>query len=440
MDLDRHPLTYLRRQRGWSLADLARKLRAQARAAGLRSGIDRNRVWRWEQGIAVPNDDSQRLLADLLNVPASAVEQSKWPGRLPAFEHPAPFSPAGSRVALREVQVTRMERRSFLIFSSGALVQAAADWARLEPRHLDQALAGQPVDTELVEWLEQRAAELRRLPPGPQVNSLVDAHLHTVIDLLDGGRYPEATGRRLHAVTADLSHCAAWIRFDADRHAAAQRHWQASVHAAHQAGNRDLAAVALADLAYQATWLGHPEEATAILGHARSRTSTPAVRSLIHIRTARARAVLQDGPGVETALGTAENELERIRPDTTPPVVSWIGPADLNADAGRCRLDLGQPHRAETAIGAGLEDLDPRRTRTQALFLAYRAESAARRRDAATAAQDARAALDMALESQAQRCIQLVTGLINQLSNRPEQPLEELREYAHDRLKTTRLV
>ncbi|KOG85725.1 hypothetical protein [Streptomyces varsoviensis] len=31
--------------------------------------------------------------------------------------------------------------------------------------------------------------------------------------------------------------------------------------------------------------------------------------------------------------------------------------ADLNADAGRCWLDLGDPHRATTAIDSGLTAL-----------------------------------------------------------------------------------
>lgn len=78
--------------------------------------------------------------------------------------------------------------------------------------------------------------------------------------------------------------------------------------------------------------------------------------------------------------------------------------------------------------------MDPRRTRTQAVFLAYRAESAVRRRDAATAAADARAALDVAMESGAQRCVQLVTALVDRLGERGEQPLVELRDYARDRL------
>ncbi|MDQ0776998.1 transcriptional regulator with XRE-family HTH domain [Streptomyces aurantiacus] len=436
MDLDRHPLAHLRRQHHWSMNDLARLLRDQARRRGLRSGIDRNRIWLWETGGTTPSAESQSLLADVFDVPAAAIEHLRWPDWLPAFEQPVPFSPLGSRAALREVQIIRMDRRSFLVLSSSTLIEVAAQWARIEPRHLSQALGGQNVDEELLSWLEQRSGELRTLAAGPhpQVSGLIDAHLHTAIDLITQDRYTAAAGRRLHGVAADLAHCAAWLRFDADRHADAQRHWQAAVHAAHQAGERDLAAVALSDLAYQATWLSRPADALRVLEHARSRTRTAAARSLLDVRSARACAVLQDRHGTQRALASAETELDRMQPHDTPPVVSWMSMADVNADAGRCWLDLGDPGRAGTAIDSGLGELHPRRSRTKAVFLTYRAEGSLQDRDASAAAADARAALDTAIDSGATRCIDLASALIRRLGDRIERPMIELREYARERL------
>jgi transcriptional regulator with XRE-family HTH domain len=436
MDLDRHPLAHLRRQHHWSMNDLACLIRTEARRRGLRSGVDRNRIWLWETGRTAPSEESQSLLAAVLGVPGADLERLAWPGWLPAFEKPAPFSPSGSRAALREVQDTRMDRRSFLVLSSGALVDMAADWARIEPRHLDQALGGQSVDEELLRWLERRSGELRALATGPhrQVSGLIDAHLGTTVGLISEGRYTAAAGRRLHAVAADLAHCAAWQRFDAGRHADAQRHWQAAAHAAHQAGDRDLAAVALSDLAYQATWLSRPADAVRVLEHARSRTRTPAARSLLDVRLARACAVLQDRQGTRCALASAENELERARPQETHPVVSWMSMADVNADAGRCWLDLGEPGRAAAAIDAGLAELQPRRSRTKAVFLTYRAEGSLHGRDASAAAADARAALDTALDTGAARCVDLVSSLLHRLDGRTERPLAELRAYARERL------
>ncbi|RII07986.1 Protein involved in sporulation [Streptomyces sp. YIM 130001] len=434
MELDRHPLTYTRRSHHWSMADLARLLRARARQLGLRSGTDRNRIWRWESGTSVPSLESQELLADVLDVPRAAVGELGWPYWLPAFEQPAPFTPSGSRAALEEVQRHRMDRRSFLIISSTALVDMAADWARIEPAHLDRALDTHTIDPELLTWLEDRASELRAHATGPhhpQVSRLIDAHLATTIDFLSGAHSP-ATERRLYTVAAELALAAAWLRFDADRHADAQRHWQAAAHAAHQAGDRDLAAVAFADLGYQGLWLHRPTDAIHVLQHARTRTHSAAVRSLLDVRRARASAVLQDHRGTTTALASAETELDRICPDTTPAAVAWMSPADLTADAGRCWLDLGDPTRAETVISTGLAELDPRRTRTKAVFLTYRAEGALRTHDAPAAAAAARAALDAARATGASRCIDLVSTLMHRLHNHPEAPLAPVASYAHD--------
>ncbi|GGU43077.1 hypothetical protein GCM10010289_74900 [Streptomyces violascens] len=68
------------------------------------------------------------------------------------------------------------------------------------------------------------------------------------------------------------------------------------------------------------------------------------------------------------------------------------------------------------------------------MFLTYRAESALRRHDAATAADNARAALDTALDTGAPRCVDLVATFIGRLDKRPEQPIVDLRDYARHRL------
>jgi hypothetical protein len=109
--------------------------------------------------------------------------------------------------------------------------------------------------------------------------------------------------------------------------------------------------------------------------------------------------------------------------------------ADLNADAGRCWLDLGDPHRASSAITSGLDGLDPQRLRTRSIFLTYWAENSLHHRDAAAAAADARAALDAAAQSGAARCLDLAYALINRLDGRPEQPMKELRAYAREHLQ-----
>ncbi|GIG62021.1 hypothetical protein Lfu02_63930 [Longispora fulva] len=420
MDLATHPLTHVRQENGWSMADLARLVRHAARREQQRSGVDRNRIWRWETGRTHPSPGSQRLLATILDVPPGQVEALGWPHWLPAHVEPHPFTVPGSRAAVQEVVVARMDRRAFLVLGGGALAGMARDWALSEPGRLAGALDGRAVDPELVAWLEARTSELRALSATsePLVAELVDAHLSTTIRLLDQARFSEEVGRRLCSTVATLAQCAGWGRFDQSRHGGAQRLWQAALHASHLAGNRDLGAGVLADLAYQATWLDQPKHAVEILGWARSRTRSPAARALLDVRRARALAVLRDSVGCGLALSSAERELERVHPETTPGWVTWMSPADLAADAGRCWLDLGRPARAVAEIEVGLRLLDPGRARTRAVFLTYQAESAYAAGEVEAAVSFARTASSVALATGSARCVLLADGVANRVGVR----------------------
>ncbi|MGY0230704.1 helix-turn-helix transcriptional regulator [Longispora urticae] len=417
MELAKHPLTHVRLENGWSMADLARLLRRAAGREQSRSGLDRNRIWRWEAGRTTPGAESQRLLASILDVPPGQVEALGWPDWLPAHVEPHPFTPQGSRVAVQEVVVARMDRRAFLVLGGGALTGMAEDWARTEPGRLTGALDGRTVDLSLVTWLETRTSELRALTTTsePLVSDLVDAHLTTTIRLLDQASYSEAVGRRLCATAATLAQCAGWQRFDQARHGGAQRHWQAALHASHLAGDRDLGAGVLADLAYQATWLGQPRHAVDILDWARTRTSSPAARSLLDVRSARALAQLRDSSGCIRALSSADRELDRARPESTPGWVAWMSPADLATDAGRCWLDLDQPRRASSSIESGLRLLDPGRARTRAVFLSYRAESAFAAGDREAGQSFARVAVGAASATGSARCVQQAAMVADRL-------------------------
>ena len=65
-------------------------------------------------------------------------------------------------------------------------------------------------------------------------------------------------------------------------------------------------------------------------------------------------------------------------------MVSWIH-SGSERRRRRCWLDLGDPHRASSAITSGLDGLDPQRLRTRSIFLTYRAENSLHHRDAAAA-------------------------------------------------------
>ena len=418
-DVERHPLTYVRRQHGWSMEQLAHRLTLAARSRGMICRPGRDRIYKWETRRASPGDDYQMLLADVLGIDQNQVQHLGWPWWLPAFDTPHPFTPRGSRAALTEVltALAHPDRRAFLALTTGALIGVGRDWATIEPGRLTSALDGRRVDATLVTWLEARTSELRALTntSAPECTDLVHALLTTTIKLIDTAVYDEPTGRRLHQVTASAAQCAGWLHFDQRQHAAAQHHWTVALHAAHTATDHDLGAGILSDLAYSATWLNQAGTALTLLDHARTRTHAPAARSLLDLRSARAHASLGDTPATSRALTSAERHLDRSRPDTAPAWVSWMSPADLAVDTGRCWLDLGHPDRADQTLGEGLSMLDPSRARTRSVVLAYRAESALHRHDIPAAAATAREALDTALATNATRCIDLAHATVDRL-------------------------
>ncbi|MFD0396410.1 hypothetical protein ACFQ3Z_46160 [Streptomyces nogalater] len=217
--------------------------------------------------------------------------------------------------------MTSLDRRSFIAYTSGALAALAHQWAVTEPGRLPWPAVRGHVDTELVTWLEAAGTELVRLATERRQHThrLLSECLTTVTALISEGRYTRPIEQRLHTLAASLSQAIAWQHFDERRHAAAGRFWHAALHNAHTAGQRDLGAGILSDLAYQLLWLTDARGAVAILEHAIPRTQHPTARSLLHLRQARALAALgEDGP-CRLALTAAEKALQTPPAPRRPP-------------------------------------------------------------------------------------------------------------------------
>jgi transcriptional regulator with XRE-family HTH domain len=87
VNLIKHPLTYLRIQRGWSQQDLVDVIATSARKLGvpLADGC-RKKAWRWENRGVTPEADAQRALAHVLDIPYERVQMLPWPRWLPVGE------------------------------------------------------------------------------------------------------------------------------------------------------------------------------------------------------------------------------------------------------------------------------------------------------------------------------------------------------------------
>ncbi|MEW1700818.1 XRE family transcriptional regulator [Streptomyces sp. NPDC091278] len=412
-----HPLAAARIAHGFNRVEFAEAIHRAARRRGLRCGVDKTRVRKWEVNGVRPDTVSQTYIAEALAIPADDVDTAAWPAWLPSVDQGVvPLGHATTVPALREALHT-MDRRTLLsVIPGSALVTLAGTWAGTEPQALAAAHSppGAPVGEAVVALLEQTSASLNALATEERqhIAPLYDAHLDRVTDLIEEQRYTRPLGVRLHKLAASLSQTVAWIRFDHGEHGAATRFWIAGLHNAHASNDRDMGAALLSDLAYQASWRDDPATAAGILTKALNRTTHPAASSLLHLRLARAHAALGDRRATLRALTTAEHLLGAGDRGDIPAWCSWMSAADLAVDSGRCLLDLGDITQAHSLIDQGQALLPASRDKTRGIFLAYRAQGHLSRREPEAAATDALEALRLAQRIGAPRCVQLVRDLV----------------------------
>ncbi|MFF3730773.1 XRE family transcriptional regulator [Streptomyces sp. NPDC002476] len=411
-----HPLALARTARGMTGPDLAREIRAAAERRGLRSGVDKQRVRKWEVAGITPDREFQEYIAEVFGVPLEEVDVKAWPNWLPDAGV-IPLAPASTLPALREALRASMDRsrRTVLSAISGtALVTLAGAWATDTWSEATERAWGKAVDEDFVALLEQTSTQLATLATQQRQHTgpLLDAYLTTVTDLISDGRYSPPLGIRLHALAASLSQTVAWHRFDHGLHGEASRFWIAGLHSAHASGDHDMGAALLSDLAYQASWRDDPRTAARILERALTRTYHPAARSLLQLRLARSLAVQGERRATLRALSAAEHLLSTPTRDPIPGWCSWLSEADLAVDSGQSLNDLGETRRAHQLIKEGQALLPPSRDKTRGVFLAYRAKTHLALGEPDLAAAVATESLELAQRIGAPRCVELVHGLI----------------------------
>ncbi|MGR4852122.1 XRE family transcriptional regulator [Streptomyces sp. LARHCF252] len=328
-----------------------------------------------------------------------------------------------------------MDRRTFISISGATLSTLAADWTSGPALALTQSLSGRQVGEEFVTFLETSAQQLTGFATEqPQeIPILLGAQLAAVTELLESGRYTPELGLRLHTLAASLSQTIAWHAFDRGRHTQASQNWVAGLHNADAAGDFDMSAGLLGDLAYQAAWrLDHTTSAK-ILTHALARAQSPAARCLLQLRLARtlaARGGRSERRAVLRALTAAEQHLNSAGGDR-PGWCAWVSEADLAVDSGQALLDLGDTSRAHQLITEGEQLLPRSRDKTRGVFLAYRAASLLDLKEPEPAAAAATQSLILARRTEAPRCARLVEDLLPRFQPYPRTAgVEELLHLA----------
>jgi hypothetical protein len=173
----------------------------------------------------------------------------------------------------------------------------AHEWLLASPPQIVELRAGRHVGQGLVQKVEGRVAQLRRLDDfvgGRDLVRLVERELVTTVRCIQEAIYDTAVAKRLLGTAGELCQLAGWVAADAGLYGPASKFLAAGVKAAHAAGDVALAANLISTLSYQTANVGNPAEAallaqTACVGAANSATAT--TKALLADRLERQRAL-----------------------------------------------------------------------------------------------------------------------------------------------------
>ncbi|MFJ8435044.1 MFS transporter [Kitasatospora sp. NPDC094019] len=231
--------------------------------------------------------------------------------------------------------------------------------------------------------------------------------------------YSDAVGRALFGATAELTRLAGWMAFDTGQHEAAQRYYIQALRLARAAADVPLGGYVLASMSLQAGYRGFAEEAVDLAQAALERNrglATARTMSFFHLVEARAQAKARNAAACATALGAAENALERARAgDPDPSWIDFYAYDRLAADAAECFRDLGVPAKVRQFTREALARPTEGFVRSHGLRLVVSAmaEAEAGNLDAAVAAGER--AVDVAGRISSQRSREYVVEMLRRL-------------------------
>lgn len=339
---------------GLSQDELAQRMCALSGSAT----YTRNEISRYERGRRTPRGERLRWLAQSLECSMSDVRAATAPH--PIDELTAVISGDAST----EVEVSRL----------------AYEWHATAPPQVAEMTTGRLIGEHLVEEVEGRTADLRRLDDimaGPEMKAMVCRELTLTLDLVREARYSEVTGRRLLGAVSDLAQLAGWVASDAGATDEAARYYLVGVRAGHAAASPELAASALSSLAYQAATTGNGRDAVLMAGAAYRGTGTasPAARSLFAGRLAWAHARTHETETARRALDLADEHYAQAADEPAPPWAYWLTRDELAVMRGRVAVEVHRPDRAATLLSDAITRYPAERVREVTVYQTYLAEA-----------------------------------------------------------------
>ncbi|MFI6296639.1 hypothetical protein ACIBEJ_33975 [Nonomuraea sp. NPDC050790] len=387
-----HPLAILRGELGLSQAAYARELDVVHRRLGF-GGMahERQKIYRWERGLAVPEASAQHAMALLHGIPTHHLDTLPWPDWLvPVCGRTKGAHTYGDQAATVEVLTDLavggpVDRREFLIMSSAALGTSIAGWQEALASFTSPSSTGRrQITATMVDHLEVRLDRLRHLDDtlgSAKLRELSMAEFAFITGLIKEARFDEETGRRLYASAGEAARCCAWVHFDDGFHAQAERFFDAALRASATAGDPLTGAYALSFRAIQHYTAGDPRDAVALIEAAQIQTknkATPRFQAMLAARAARSHSKTGDRRACARALDQARDLLAAGPHDDDPPYLYWVDIGEVEMIAGSSALQLGDPRQAilrfDAAIAANYAG-DDQYPRTHAIYLARTADA-----------------------------------------------------------------
>jgi tetratricopeptide (TPR) repeat protein/transcriptional regulator with XRE-family HTH domain len=416
-----HLLMRAREARGWTRSEMARRLRDFSYQAGHPVSTGRDGIWYWEHS-RIPDRPTQLLIAGLLGIPVTAVDERPWPEWLSedSAQRPAPPRPwtvAGATEALSELSRDSVEttRREVFLIAGGTLTEALLSWLVADPVAAAQITSGRRIGEATVARLEGRASMLRRIDDedgGGTVPAESASALALTVALIRDRAHTAEHGARLYGVASDLARQQASAVFDVHGECP-DRTYETALRAAKAAGDDALGANCLAFWSSAAYNTGRLRDAEAMISAAmaavRGRT-TPRVQAMLLCRRGRARARLGD-TACWADFDHAEELLTQANGHADPDWAYWFDQAEIYGARGSSHLDLGQPGLAEADFTTAQALFNPSIVRTQALYLTRQSIAQAQQGQVEQAAATANRALNMAESISSRRTSSLLFDL-----------------------------
>ncbi|MGW6196981.1 hypothetical protein ACWF0M_12615 [Kribbella sp. NPDC055110] len=436
--IHRHPLAWIRAERGWTHQDVAEAIAVHSRELRLGSpSAQRQKVWRWEHVGVVPGAASQQALAAALDVSMDRVRRLPWPRWLPTGEDirtDYAWTADGTRTVLTDtLEYAVQDRRGFLTLTGALLTAVAGGWADAEPAVAKinrVTAAGGRIDEEVLAWIDQKVPALRRMDDrlgGEVLRNVIDADLRVVNDLLSRAFLIDSQRLRLQCAAAELAQLAGWVSFDSGLQSAGQRYYQAGLHAAQSADDRLLGANVLACMSFQSALTGHPSDGIALAQAAqdsvKASSGVPRVKAMIATREARAHAKAGNHRECGEALRRAERYLEGASDSGTEPEwVYYFDEAELVAQVGACWLDLRQPQDALRLLDYALDTIDPSYVRDRTIYHVRQASAHLQLGELEHSCDLLQIATGLALQSRSARSVSTIQSLRGRMNKHAADP------------------